>query len=150
MGAHSRGERAAPRSASRHTKNPLRHKNTRRRSGTELRVRVRPMQPRISDEFSAFSLASSVAVIESNTVLFDLKLSRLRPSIYHMAFDSSPETRRPVRFEKRRADHITFENLFMKTIYYAITSIVTYSCCNYQRSFEQKKKQSVSKRNEGK
>lgn len=50
---------------------------------------------------------------------FDLKLHRMRPSIYHMAFDRSPETCRAVSLKKRRAScklHEYFKGHYRKVI----------------------------------
>lgn len=44
---------------------------------------------------------------------FDLKLHRMRPSIYHMAFDRSAETRRAVTFKKART---SFNNIFQRIL----------------------------------
>ncbi|PZC75003.1 hypothetical protein B5X24_HaOG206828 [Helicoverpa armigera] len=95
------GRRAASRAE--RTKNPLRHKNTRRQNETDPCTRAGQHLLRICVRSSRSPRASRTYRDSTRIPRFDLKLRRMRPSIYHMAFDRSPETRRPVTFEKRRA-----------------------------------------------
>ena len=107
MWSRASGRRAAPAEPS--TKNPLRHKNTRRQNETTACDGAGQQQLRISVTSSRSPRASRSYRDSSRIPRFDLKLHRMRPSIYHMAFDRSPETRRAVTSKKRRASCKLYE-----------------------------------------